>query len=189
VASYSRRVYTVARALSTLAREPRSAPRLAEDIGIEARSSLRLLVTLAGTGLIERVPDDHFNRYRIGASGRVLGAHLLLAVQSVEPHRSSARGRAASRGLAVRNMARALRAIAKQPSSAPDLATRLDIGENAARRIVRTLASLRIIERVPGDPVRKRYRVAERGRQLGALLLLAKQDVEPYRFSDHRVRR
>jgi hypothetical protein len=44
----------------------------------------------------------------------------------------------------------------------------------------------RYVERVPHDPIRQRYRIADGGLALGLQLAQASQAVEPYRFSPTR---
>jgi hypothetical protein len=147
------------------------------------------VVTLSSLGLIERVPDDPLRkRYRIAESGRTLGGLLLLAPQTATPydHPDPSRSTRGS-GHTVRTVTRTLEALAIEPQSSPQLAELLGIGERGARLATAAFARLRLIERLPDDSVLKRYRVAERGREFGARLVLARQDVTPYRFRDHGV--
>lgn len=179
-----RTAYVVIRTLGILAAEPQSAPSLAEAIEIGPRSARLVLATLAGIRLVERVPDDAYRRrYRIAERGRELGGFLLLARQTVEPHRPPGPSGAKARGHTVRSVALALKAIAAEPQTSPQLAETLGIGERSARFVISAFARLRLVERVPDDPIRKRHRIADHGRELGAALVLAKQDVEPHEVS------
>jgi DNA-binding IclR family transcriptional regulator len=181
--------YVVVRALGVLASEPQSVPSLAEAIDIGPRSARLILSALAGLRLVERVPDDPIRqRHRIAERGRELGGFLLLARQSVEPHRRSDPNGAKERGHAVRSVALALRAIAEEPRASPQIAEHLRIGEKSARLLVAAFTRLRLIERVPDDPIRRRQRITARGQEFGARLVLAKQDVEPYRLTQRGPR-
>lgn len=181
--------YAVIRALGTIAIEPQSVPSLAETIEIGPRSARLMMVALAKIRLVERVPDDpHRKRYRIAPRGRELGGYLLLAEQTVEPYVRPQPTGAKKRSQTISTLILGLQAIAEAPQATRQVAELLGTSERAARTFIASLRRLRVIEVVPGDGVLQRYRVAARGRELGALLLLAKHDVRPYRFSDHGVR-
>lgn len=180
-----RTAYVVVRALRTVAVEPQSAPSLAETIDIGTRSARFTLVTLSSLGLIERVPDDPLRkRYRIAERGRTLGDLLLLAPQTAPRYDHPGPTRSTrERGHTVRTVTRTLEALAEEPRSSPQLARRLGSSERNARLITAAFARLRLIERLPDDSVLKRYRIAERGREFGARLVLARETVEPHRYS------
>jgi DNA-binding IclR family transcriptional regulator len=176
--------YVVIRALSVMAAEPQSVPSLARAIGIGPRSARVVITALAGIGLVERVPEDPLRkRYRITIRGRELGGFLLLAEQEIEIRRPNRPQGNKTRDHTIRTIIRVLGAIAEQPASGRQLAERLDTGERSTRVLLAAFARLRLTERVPNDPVRRRQRITDHGRELGAALLLAKQEVEPYKFT------
>jgi DNA-binding IclR family transcriptional regulator len=174
--------YTVIQALGVIAGEPVSVPMLADAIGIGPRSARLMVTTLTAIGLVESVPDDaHRRRYRIAPRGRELGAYLLLAEQTVEPYLHPRPTGAKRRSHTIGVLIRGLRAIAIAPQSTTRLAQSLGMSRRATQTYVGSLGRLRIIEVVPGDVHLKRYRVALRGRELGARLLLAQRDAAPLR--------
>lgn len=84
-------------------------------------------------------------------------------------------------GYQTANTMTTLELLAEAPRSVPELADQVNISVPAARRIMRRLAHDQYVERVPGDPIRRRYRVSTRGRALGARLVNAEQAVTPHR--------
>jgi DNA-binding IclR family transcriptional regulator len=86
------------------------------------------------------------------------------------------------RGYQTANTMSTLELMAEAPRSVPELADHLKLSAPSARRIMRRLAHEQYVERVPDDPTRRRYRVAARGRALGAQLAQAEQTVEPHRY-------
>jgi DNA-binding IclR family transcriptional regulator len=84
------------------------------------------------------------------------------------------------------NTMRSLELLTEAARSAPELAEHLLIRARTARRIMQRLALDGYSERVPQDPIRQRYRIAERGSALGVQLAHAEQAAEPYRFKPGR---
>jgi DNA-binding IclR family transcriptional regulator len=78
--------YTAARTIAVLihlAARPRSAPELADILGVAKPTVRRILVLLTHGGYVDRLPGDtYYKRYRVTPRGQLLGHQMGTAGRS-----------------------------------------------------------------------------------------------------------